>query len=686
MPNALADETSPYLRQHADNPVQWYPWCEEALERARCEDKPILLSIGYSACHWCHVMAHESFEDEDTAAIMNTHFINIKVDREERPDLDRIYQLAQQLLTRRTGGWPLTMFLTPDDHIPFFGGTYFPRESRYGLPSFKDLLLRVAEYYRAEKDAIRHQNQAMTRALEALVAPPAPAPGAEPDAEPLAAAFKELKEIFDARWGGFGGAPKFPHATNLERLLRHHALSGNSYEDARQALDMALLTLRRMAEGGIYDHLGGGFCRYSVDQYWAIPHFEKMLYDNGPLLALYAEAWQITRDPQFERVANETADFLMKEMQSQEGGYYSSLDADSEGEEGKFYVWTDAEVRSLLEETEYRIIARHYGLNLPANFEGRWHLRIARPLPDVAAELGLDLQDAAVRLDRARMKLRAARRKRARPGRDDKILTSWNALAIKGMATAGRILNRADCLDSAQVALDFIRTRLWHLGRLYATYKDGRARFNAYLDDHAFLIDAILALLQSRWRSRDLEFAVELADALLARFADETGGFFFTSHDHERLILRSKPLQDESLPSGNGIAAFALQRLGHLLGETRYLNACAHTLKMAWPSITHLPAAHNALLLALEEHLYPPELVVIRGAEPEIGEWRLSCQSDFRPRRLVFAIPAAEADLPGLLAKRRPAPDSTIAYVCTGVECRSPVTRLEALEELLRGG
>ncbi|HEY7840856.1 MAG TPA: thioredoxin domain-containing protein, partial [Gammaproteobacteria bacterium] len=440
--NALAAETSPYLLQHAHNPVQWYPWGTEALERARRENKPILLSIGYSACHWCHVMAHESFEDEATAALMNEHFVNIKVDREERPDIDKIYQTAQQLLTRRTGGWPLTMFLTPEDQVPFFGGTYFPPEPRYGMPGFRDLLARVAEYYRSERAAIGRQNEALVETLERLQHVTTPG---QPDPAPLHAAVDELESIFDAQFGGFGGAPKFPHPSNLEFLADYAACRREEGDSGpERATRMTRFTLERMAEGGICDQLGGGFCRYSVDAYWMIPHFEKMLYDNGPLLALYADAWHVTREPLFRRVASETADWVMREMQSPDGGYYSSLDADSEGAEGRFYVWTQEEVRAALTDEEYRALAPRFGLDRPPNFEHAWHLHVFRPVGEISTLLSVDAAKVETLIDSARRKLLRVREKRVRPGRDEKVLTSWNALMIRGMARAALRLGRSD--------------------------------------------------------------------------------------------------------------------------------------------------------------------------------------------------------------------------------------------------
>ncbi|HTV94449.1 MAG TPA: thioredoxin domain-containing protein [Steroidobacteraceae bacterium] len=675
-PNRLAQETSPYLQQHADNPVDWYPWGEEALARARREDKPILLSVGYSACHWCHVMAHESFEDPATADLMNRLFVNIKVDREERPDLDKIYQTAQQLLTQRAGGWPLTMFLTPGDQRPFFGGTYFPGEARFGLPAFKDLLARVADYYRDHAAEIREQGRRLTAAFEQL-SPESPAAGLELDAAPLARARAALGQSFDRRFGGFGAAPKFPHPGAIERCLR------DATEESRS---MAMLTLTRMAEGGIYDQLGGGFARYSVDESWTIPHFEKMLYDNGQLLATYAAAAAATGEKLFARIAGETADWLLRDMRSPQGGFYSSLDADSEGHEGRFYAWTPAEVQGLLSPAEYPVFAHRFGLDQPPNFEGRWHLRVRAPLePQSAAPGAAQPQSAApgaaALIESARAKLLAARNLRVWPGRDEKILTAWNALTIKGLAIASRVLHRPDLADAATHAVDFIHRTLWRDGRLLATYKDGRAHLGAYLDDYAFLADALLALLESRWRGSDLEFAQALIDCMLDRFADtRAGGFYFTASDHEPLIHRTKSFGDESLPAGNGVAASVLCRLGFLLGEPRYLEAAAGTLRAGFALLHDYPESHLSLLGALQDYLAPLEIVIIRGSLAP--RWSRALGSRHAPGRMVLALPAEAQDLPPALAAKRAAGDA-IAYLCRGTTCSAPIASLEELTAAL---
>ncbi len=676
--NLLAQETSPYLLQHADNPVDWHPWNDAALARARAEDKPILLSIGYSACHWCHVMAHESFENPATAELMNRLFVNIKVDREERPDLDKIYQLAHQVLAGRGGGWPLTVFLLPRDLVPYFAGTYFPDTPRYGMPSFRDVLQQVAGFYREQRGDIDKQTVQLMSVLDSLGAP-VPAEGAINPA-PFDIARNQLGHLYDPQNGGFGQAPKFPHPTHLERLFRHWAATSSSSQADTQALEMAVTTLIKMADGGLYDQLGGGFYRYSVDEQWMIPHFEKMLYDNGPLLALYVQAWQITGNPLFLRVVHETAHWTVREMQAPAGGYYATLDADSEGEEGKFYAWTPDEARALLDDVEYPVIAQRYGLDRPPNFEHHWHLHVFTGLRALAENFAKTPEEILKIVDGARPKLFATRERRVRPGRDEKVLTSWNGLMIKGMAAAGRRLDEPAYLASAERALDFIRAQLWRDGRLLAAYKDGRARFNAYLDDYAFLIDGILELLQARWRDGDLEFAAALADGLLAHYEDkEHGGFFFTADDHETLIHRPKPYSDEATPAGNGVAAQVLGRLGHLLNNHRYLAAAENTLHAAWTTLSDLPYAHDSLLAALEDQLYPPQLIVLRGEGEPLKIWQARAQRFYAPRRFTIAIPNDARNLPGALAERG-ARGTVTAYVCTGIQCSAPITELSTLE------
>ena len=678
--NALINETSPYLLQHAHNPVEWYPWGAAALEKACRENKPILLSIGYSACHWCHVMAHESFEDPETARLMNRLFVNIKVDREERPDIDKIYQTAHSLLTQRSGGWPLTVFLTPDDKVPFFAGTYFPNEPRHGMPSFRDLMQRVHDFLTDNDADIRKQNSTLINALQSMHQGD-PAETLNP--LPLDTARQQLEQSFDEREGGFGSAPKFPHPSNIERLLRHWAGAPTTAGTSDQrALHMAVFSLEKMAHGGMFDQLGGGFCRYSVDDQWMIPHFEKMLYDNGALLALYAEAFAATGNPLFRRICQQTADWVMRDMQAAEGGYYSSLDADSEGEEGKYYVWTPAAVKEILGENDYIIFARRYGLDRAANFEGHWNLHVFHTRAELAQAFSMDEAEIGQADQRARLKLLEQRVQRVPPGRDDKILTSWNGLMIRGMAIAGRHLDQPDWVASAERALDFIYQTLWKDGRLLATCKDGRAHLNAYLDDYVYLIDGILELLQVRWRAQDLSFAIELAEVVLKHFQDPEGGFFFTSDDHEALIQRPKPTHDDATPSGNGIAAKVLGRLGHLLGESRYLQAAENTLKALWPGIQSMPHGHASLLLALEESLFPFQTVIIRGADAATADWQLLATRPYAPRRFTLTIPETADKLPGQLGERAPIGE-TVAYVCSGHTCSAPITAIDSFTTLL---
>jgi uncharacterized protein YyaL (SSP411 family) len=676
-PNRLAGETSPYLCQHADNPVDWYPWGPEALELARRADKPIHLSIGYAACHWCHVLARESFEDPATASLLNERFVNIKVDREERPDLDRIYQTAHQMLTRNGGGWPLTMFLAPDDQRPFFGGTYFPKQAAFGLPPFRTVLERVARYYREHETQWRAQNAALVRAFAELEPAPPP-PGATFDDAPLRAG-RAAAESFDREFGGARGRPKFPQPARLERLLRDWQATAFEPEPDLEALFMATLTLTRMGDGGLFDHLGGGFSRYSVDEFWMIPHFEKMLYDNAALLAVYADAALATGDPRFAQVANATADWMLREMRAPAGGFYSSVDADSEGHEGTFYLWDRAEIERCLSAAEWAVFAPQFGLDREPNFEGRWHLHRAQS-PAVADSSG---GDATRLIDTARAKLLALRQRRIPPGRDEKILTSWNALAIRGLARASRALERPDLEQAATRALDHLRESVWRDGRLLAAARDGRAHLNAYLDDYVFLADALLELLQRRWRSADLEWLRSLLDAVLRHFEDPAGGFFFTSDDHETLIHRGKAFADEATPAGNGVAALVLQRAGYLLGENRYLAAAERTLRAAWSGLEQHPEGHATLLTALEESLNPPQLVIIRGEAAESARWAAALGRLYAPRRMVFAIPADAASLPEALGAKPPR-FPAVAYVCRGMVCEAPVSTLEALVRNLR--
>ena len=663
--------------------MDWHPWGEAALALARAEDKPILLSVGYSACHWCHVMAHESFEHDATAAVMNRLFVNVKVDREERPDLDKIYQTAFNILTRQTGGWPLTMFLDPQTLLPFFGGTYFPRTPRFNLPGFADLLLNVAEAFKEKRGELDAQGKRLAGALASLTPTAVEAKGLE-DRALLDQAVEQLAASFDAVEGGFGGAPKFPMPGAIARLLRHWAHTQRDGAAERRALDMAMTTLTKIARGGIHDHIGGGFCRYATDRQWAVPHFEKMLYDNGALLGLYADALALGPDTLFEDAARGTATWLMREMQHPDGGYFSSLDADSEGEEGKFYVWRKDVVKRLLTADEYLVVETLYGLDKPANFEGRWNFARRDAWRAVAQRLSLDPSDAAKLLAAAKAKLFAERERRVPPGKDDKVLTSWNGLAIRGMAKAAARLDEPAWLASAQQAADFARERLWDGERLSATWRAGVAKHPAYLDDYANLLDGLLALLEVAWRDVDIVFAKALAEALLAHFQDaDAGGFFFTAHDHEALIQRPKPTLDDAMPPGNGVAASALTTLGHLLGEPRYLDAAATTLQALRGAMEQYPAGHCTLLGAVEANVHPPEQIIVRGPAELLDPWLSAARGGYKPWRSVYGIPYVDAGLvpsylPRLVSAEKQA--HVTAFVCTGLSCSAPIEALDEFE------
>ncbi|MGA8032910.1 MAG: thioredoxin domain-containing protein [Casimicrobiaceae bacterium] len=677
MANRLAGATSPYLRQHADNPVDWYPWCDEALARARREDKPILLSIGYSACHWCHVMAHESFEDPDVAAAMNAAFINIKVDREERPDLDQIYQTAHALLTRRPGGWPLTAFLTPDG-APYFAGTYFPKHDRHGLPGFLEIIPRIAAAYHEQGPAIAEQNARLSEALQSLE------PGRSDSPLPTgagAAAIARFKQTFDAVDGGFGGAPKFPHAAELEFCLRASRL----HDDAG-ALRIVRTTLAKMAAGGIADHLGGGFCRYSVDAQWSIPHFEKMLYDNAALLALYSDAGRALGDDGFASVARDIVGWLVREMRAPDGAWYSSLDADSEGEEGRFYVFSREEAREAMSADEWAAASLHYGFDGPPNFEHReWHLRVAVPEQEVAQLLGISLPDVHTRIVGARKALFARRETRVRPGRDDKVLTAWNALAIGALARAARAQDEPAWTELALAALDTLVATAWRDGTLHATRRGSEVALNAYLDDHAFLLAALIEVMQARFRRCDFELALAVADRLLAGFEDrELGGFWFTSHDHERLYHRTKPAQDNATPSGNGVAAQALIALGHLAAEPRYLEAAERALRLFAGGIAHSPNAHVSLLIALERLERPPATLILCGDAAQTRSWQRALEREYRPELCIVDI-GTGADAPAPLLKGASPPEGALGWLCQGTQCLPPIATFESIAAAISG-
>ncbi len=667
MPNRLSESSSPYLRQHAGNPVDWYPWGEEASREARESGRPILLSIGYAACHWCHVMEHESFEDPETAALMNRLYVNIKVDREERPDLDKIYQTAQMLLTQRGGGWPLTLFLTPDKRIPFFGGTYFPPEPRHGLPAFRQILEQVAQWYGGHAEELVEQNESVCAALRNIHQPPRAVAWPENIESDL---IKELAGSFDARDGGFGGAPKFARPAPVQWL--------QSSDDPR-ARHMATHTLARMAEGGIQDHVGGGFYRYSVDARWMIPHFEKMLYDQALLLPLYARAWKDAESPSLKAAAEGIVSFVTRELQDGAGGFYSSLDADSEGEEGKFYLWAPEEVKATLPEEDYLAFAFRFGLDRPANFEGRWHLHGFRSLLETAAHFKRPVEEIQDMFEADFRRLREVRSARVRPGLDDKMLTSWNGLMIRGLVLASRMLDEPDWLRHAEAAFDFVRDRLWDGQRLRASFSQGKASLNAYLDDYAFMLEAALLLLKSRWNSEDLAFAERLAEVIADQFADPDGGLFFTSGDHEELLVRPRLLADDVTPSGCSVACEGLTRIGHLLARGDWVDLAERTLAGARGAVAHAPQEHARFLEARSVVERPLPQIILRGKEPELERWRAEAWRE-EVRVDCYAVPENADRLPTALQDKS-ARGAVVAYVCVGLSCEAPIRSFEAFRE-----
>ena len=677
--NRLHECISPYLLEHAGNPVAWQPWDAQALAEARERHCPILLSIGYSACHWCHVMARESFADPQTAAVMNREFVNIKVDREERPDLDRVYQLAFQALNGHSGGWPLTVFLTPDDHLAFFAGTYFPPRRAHGMPAFSDVLERLAAVWREQQDAIRQQNAQLQQLYDRLnTTKPAPL-----SREPISGAIDAFEQAFDPQHGGLGSAPKFPHPGQLRLALQR---SAGASRDAERARPIAEQSLAAMAAGGILDQLGGGFARYSVDDRWEIPHFEKMLSDNGLLLGLYADAAVAYDRDDFATTARATADWMLREMQLADGGLCASLDADSEGEEGRFYVWDAGQICAALcdlTERDAQLVRRRFGFDREPNFGDRWHPVAAVEYDALAREFALGETDVRERAVRGQQLLFAAREQRQRPHRDDKVLTAWNALAIEGLALAGHRLGESTCVEAAHAAIDFLRERLVVGGRLHAVWREGRCQQPAFLDDHAALLSALVTTLQVRWRDRDLAFARELADALLQRFADPgAGGFFQTADDHEALPYRPKPLVDEAIPSANAQAAEALGKLGHLLGETRFLKAASATVTAAMSACAKDPLGHASLVRVLANEFDPPATVLLHGDAERLQGVMARAATSYRPDRIVFAVPARSGT--ALEALPSAPNDRIVARRCRGTVCDAPVTEPDAIERLLQ--
>ena len=709
--NRLKNETSPYLLQHAHNPVDWFPWGEEALQKARTEDKPIFLSIGYSACHWCHVMERESFENEAIAEIMNQLFINIKVDREERPDLDSIYMDAVQVMTQH-GGWPMSVFLMPDG-APFYGGTYYPPEPRHGMPSFQQVLMSVADAYENRNEQVQGQAKKLTE----LLAGTAQIVPADQDlgVETLDQALDNLAEYFDEYDGGFGSEPKFPQPMTLDFAMSQYKRTGNA-----ELLYMAELTLEKMAKGGLYDQLGGGFHRYSTDSVWLVPHFEKMLYDNAQLLRTYLHAWQITKKPFYACVINETIDYVLREMTlfnsgnnsdvahvsgnnsdvahvfgnnsdvtlGQTGGFFSTQDADTEGEEGKFFVWTPDEIESVLGDAEQaRFVNAHYGVSARGNFEGKNILNLNMEIAEVAQRFGTDEATVDAAISAAKQKLFDARKGRVTPGRDEKILTEWNGLMIHAMAACGATLGRTDALEASQNAADFILKNMSQTDeRLYRSYKDGQAKFNAYLEDYAAFIRGLIALYEATFELRWLAEASRLTQVMLEQFADsERPGFFQTGVDHEQLVVRRKDFIDNAIPSGNAMAAEALLRLSVLTGNESYRKRAAETLMMMKDAMARQPTGFGRMLTTLDALLSPSQEVAIVGDPADGATQKLL--AEVRTRYLpntVLALKAPNADnmLP-LLAARDMVDGKAAAYVCENYVCKLPVTDADALAKLL---
>jgi uncharacterized protein len=679
--NRLAGESSPYLQQHAHNPVDWYPWGEEALERARREDRPILLSIGYSACHWCHVMERESFEDEEIARLMNEHFVNIKVDREERPDIDQTYMNAVQMMLGH-GGWPLTVFLTPQ-LVPFYGGTYFPPADRHNLPGFPRVLRGVSEAYRSKPDEVEQTASDVLGALRGMGA--ASASDLPVDTQLLDAAFRGISRGYDPRHGGFGNAPKFPAAMNLEFLLRTHKRTGD--EDA---LRMVEHTCRRMAEGGMYDQLGGGFHRYSVDARWLVPHFEKMLYDNALLSRLYLHAFQATGDDFYRRVAAETLDYVVREMTDAGGGFYSTQDADSEGVEGKFFVWTKGEIEELLGADDARLFNAYYGVTEEGNFEERNILNVPRPAEEVARELGVGVGELRAAVERGRRLLFEAREGRVKPGRDEKVIAGWNGMMLESFALAAAVLGRADYRGVAERNADFLLTKLrGGEGLLLHVYKDGRAKHVAFQDDYACVAAGLLALYETTGDVRWLRESVALTDLMIEEFWDEeAGGFFYVGRSGEQLIVRNKDFFDNATPSGNSVAAGLMLRLAVMTENEAYHRRAVTIFRLLRDTVARHPSGFGCLLSAVDFYLSTPKEIVIvappesSGPEELVREvWR-----HYVPNKVVALSTGPDDDgrhyVP-LLRGRAAAGDRPTAYVCEHYACKWPVTLAEELGKQL---
>ena len=680
MPNRLINETSPYLLQHAHNPVDWHPWGEEALARARSEDKPIFLSIGYSACHWCHVMERESFENPDIAALMNANFISVKVDREERPDIDSIYMGAVQAMTGR-GGWPLSMFLTPDGE-PFYGGTYFPPEDRHGMPGFPRVLAAISDSYRQRRGDVARSATEITAAMSGIgqaVADYTPL-----SRDTLTQAYVGLRSSFDQQDGGFGTAPKFPQPMVLDYLLRHHAATGDAH-----ALEMVELTLRRMAHGGMYDQLGGGFHRYSTDPFWLVPHFEKMLYDNALLSRLYLRAYQATASPLYARIAQETIDYVLREMTDPLGGFYSAQDADSEGEEGRYFVWTPGEIDRVLGREDGAILQAHFGVTHEGNFDGRSILHLATDRDDAAGETGTAASESDSVIARGKRLLLESRGRRVPPETDTKVLTAWNGLMLHSVALGAAVLHRPDYLRAAVAGATFILANMKRDGRLLRTYRDGQARLNAYLEDYALLADGLIALYEATFDRQWLDEANHLARRMLELFWDEGGARFYdTGTDHETLILRPRDITDNAMPSGGSAAADVLLRLSVLTGEPGYARTAAAALRSVQAYMARMPEGFGNWLGVLDFHLSSPhEIAVVGPLDGEDTQSLLSAvHSRYLPNRVLAGFDPANGvsydDLP-LLEDKVMQGNRPTAYVCHSYVCQQPVTDAGALAEQL---
>jgi uncharacterized protein YyaL (SSP411 family) len=670
--NSLINETSPYLLQHAHNPVNWYAWGDEAFQKARSEDKPVIVSIGYSACHWCHVMEHESFEDEQTAAIMNEHFVNIKVDMEERPDVDKIYMSFVQLTTG-SGGWPLNAFLTPDK-IPFFGGTYFPPTSRYNLPSFQQILHSIADAWKNKRDELMDSANDILGEIRRIGL--AEFAGENVAKDQLDTAFQSFARTFDSVNGGFGGAPKFPPAMSLEFLLRYYKQTGNE-----NALEMVTKTAQKMAHGGIFDQLGGGFHRYTVDAIWLTPHFEKMLYDNAQLIKIYLHLFQITKDEFYKRIAVETLEYVKREMLDESGGFYTAQDADSEGVEGKFFVWRPAEITEILGEEEAQVFNFYYDVSEHGNFEEKNILNIRNSLAETSEALKIDVEKLKETLERGREKLFIEREKRIKPFRDEKVLTAWNGLMLSAFAESAAILESEDYLNIAKRNADFVLENLEKDGFLLRTYKDGQAKLNAYLEDYANFADGLIELFEVSGESKYLREAKRLADLMITEFWDEdSGGFFFTGKNHEELIVRTKDYYDNATPSGNSVAADVLLKLAHLTGDERYERFATTVLRLIAPQIRRYPNGFGRALSTLVFYLNPVKEIVIIGEKG--NKLKREIYKNYLPNKVVVLAEDMEnADFIPLLQERKMIDRKVTVYVCENFTCQKPVTSAEELNE-----